>query len=408
MAGQVFSYKARTRRGQLLRGSMSDRSAEAVTRRLHAQGYTVLSVSSATQQKSLWEKLTEPRGRIPAANMALLCRQFEVMLASGMSVVESMRLVADLMKDVRLKNALLAANQSVLAGSTFGAALGEHDHVFPPLVVQMVSAGEATGSLHEVMERLAMHYEREAETQAKIKEALAYPMIVALAAVIAITVIVFFVLPTFVDLFASMQMELPPATRFVLSVSEFLIQWWWLLASVIVIGALALQRWLVTPRGNWAKDRLLLNAPLLGPTVRRAVSSRFCRSLSLLSKSGIPMVEALRIVEQLVMNAPVAQATNRVRRSVEHGSSLTAAMRKETVFPRMLVQMVQVGEESGSLDLTMDQLAEFCDREVAHNIRHLTTLIEPVVIVLMTGVVLLLALAVVIPMFQMSTSIPGA
>lgn len=404
---QPYSYKVRTRQGQVLQGMLHGKSKASVSQRLRAQGYTVLRVDPP-MGKTLWERLSQPRGRVPAKDMAMFCRQFAVMLSSGMSVIDSIRLVAELMKDVRLKHALEAARQDVLGGNSLGSAMAEQGHVFPPLVVQMVGAGETTGALHEVMERLAIYYEQEAEIRAKIKEALAYPTIVALVAVVAINVLVFFVLPTFVDVFKSMNMKLPPTTQFVLDASEFMLRWWWALCLALVAGTAALRHWVTSPQGRVVKDGLLITAPLLGSVVSKFVFSRFSRSLSLLVRSGVPVVEALGIVERLVVNVPVGQATARVRSAVERGSSLTNALEKESVFPRLLVQMVQVGEESGSIDLVMDQVADFYDREAGYAVKGLTTLIEPAIIVCMTGVVLFLSLAVVVPMFQMSTTIPGA
>lgn len=404
---QTYSYKVRTRRGQVLEGVLQDRSKTSVEKRLLAQGYTVLSVAEP-QGQSFLEWVRQPRGHVPAATMAVFCRQFAVMLSSGLSVIDSLRLVTDLMRDQRLKAALEAARVGVLSGSSMAAALSSHNRVFPPMVIQMVEAGEATGALHEVMERLALYYEREAEIRAKIKEALTYPTIVAVGAIIAISVIVFFVMPTFVDIFKSMDMQLPWTTQLLIDISEFLIRWWWLL-GLVLLGAIGLlRRWVSSPGGHRTKDLLLLKAPLLGPTITKFVFSRLSRALSLLVRSGVPMVEALGMAERMVVNVPVAQAIGRAKTAVERGSSLTSALSREPLFPRMFLQMVQVGEETGSMDITLDQLADFYDREAGYAVKSLTTLIEPIVIIGMTVVVLFLALAVVIPMFQMTTTVPGA
>lgn len=403
---QTFSYKVRTRRGQVLEGVLVDRSRAAVEKRLLAQGYSVLSIDSP-ERRSFLERLRQPRGHVPASTMAIFCRQFAIMLSSGLSVIDSLALVSELMRDQRLKRGLEAARESVLAGSSFAAALGARSEVFPPMVIQMVEAGEATGALNEVMERLAIYYERDAEIRAKVKEAMTYPTVVVFVAIFAIIVIVFFVLPTFVDVFRSMEMELPLITRVLIGVSEFFIRWWWLIAAGLLAGLSLLRRWLGSLEGSATKDRLLLRAPLLGPTVSKLVFSRLSRALSLLVRSGVPMVEALRMTQRLVMSVPVSQAVARATRLVEQGYSLTAALSKEPIFPRMFLQMVQVGEETGSIDVTLDHLADFYDREAGYAIKNLTTLIEPIVIIGLTMMVLFLALAVVIPMFQMTTTVPN-
>lgn len=406
MSQTLFEYKVRARNGQVLQGTIHGTSQASVTQRLQAQGYTVLSVSKP-QTQSLWQRLNEPRGKVPSATMALFSTQFAVMLSSGMSVVNALQIVGDLMKDPRLRNGLERVRQRVLSGSSLGAALAADSKVFPPMLVQTVEAGEVSGSLNEIMERLAAYYEREAETKAKVKEALTYPTIVAVVGVIAVIMLVFFVLPQFVTVFEGMNMELPLITQLVLDTVGFILQWWWviLLAFITAFGILA--QWIRSPKGHVFKDTFLMRMPVIGPAVSKFVFSRMCRSLSLLTRSGVPIVEGLRLTEKLVLNIPVANALARVRNAVERGVSISAAMAKESVIPRMLVQMVQVGEESGSMDTTLDHLADFYDREAAYAVKTLTTMIEPIMIVGMTVVVLILALAVVIPMFQMNTSVPG-
>lgn len=407
MPQTAFQYKVRARNGQIIQGEITGANQPSVIQRLQAQGYAVLSVEKP-KQKTWWDRLNEPRGRVPAATLAMFCRQFAVMLASGMSIIDAMRIVNELVKDDRLKQGLAAVRQEVISGNGLGLAMAAHPKTFPPMVVQMVEAGEISGALNEVMERLAIYYEREAETRAKIKEALTYPALVAAVSVVAVNILVFFVLPNFVQVFSSMNMQLPWMTQLVLDTSAFVLHWWWAIIAVVAAVVLAVSRWLLSPGGRLAMDVFLLRAPLIGPAASKFIFGRMSRSLGLLMRSGIPMVEALHIVEKLVLNIPVAHALARVRNAVERGASLTTAITKESVFPRMLVQMVQVGEESGAMDVTLDHLANFYDQEAGYAVKSLTTLIEPVVIVLMTGFVLFLALAVVVPMFQMSTTVPGA
>lgn len=407
MAQQSFSYKVKARNGQILQGSIIGESSASITQRLRNQGYQVLSVRKHTQ-KTLWERLNEPRGKVPASTLAIFCRQFAIMISSGMSVVDAMNLVSEQMRDARLKKGLQAARKEVLAGSGLGEAMATEPNAFPPMVVQMVEAGEAAGALYEMMERLAIYYEQEAETRAKVKEALMYPTLVSIVAVIAIFVLVFFVLPNFVNIFESMNMDLPWTTQFIITGSKFLIKWWWAIFGGFALLLVSLRQWVVSPKGHHAKDMFIISAPAIGPAASKMVFSRMGRSLSLLAKSGVPMVEALRITERLVMNVPVAEAISRTRAAVERGSSLTGAMSKEKIFPKAMVQMVAVGEETGSLDTTLNQLAEYYDREAGYSVKAMTTMLEPIIIVGLTGVVLFLAISVILPMFKMTTTVPGA
>ncbi len=407
MAQQTFAYKVRTRNGQVLKGSTLGDSASVIMQRLRNQGYTVLSVQRQAKT-SLWQRLNEPRGRVPANALAVFCRQWAVMLGSGMSVIDAMRLVSDQMRDVRLKKGLEVARQEVMAGSGLGAAMATQPKAFPQMVVQMVEAGEMAGALNEVMDRLAIYYERESETRAKVKEALMYPTVVSIVGMGAALVLVFFVLPNFVNIFKEMNIELPWTTQLIMNFSGFMQRWWWAVFGLLAAAFASFRRWLASSKGARLRDRFMLTAPIIGAPMGKMVFSRMGRALSLLARSGVPMVEALRITERIVINIPVAEALARTRAAVERGSSLTSAFTKEKVFPRTLVQMVAVGEETGNLDSTLSQLAEYYDREAGYAIKGLTTMLEPLIIVGMTGVVLFLALSVVMPMFKMATTVPGA
>lgn len=405
MAQQVYTYKVRTRNGQVIKGSTPGESTSAIAQRLRRQGYYVISVQRQNQ-KTLWQMLNEPRGRVSVNTLSLFCRQFAVMLSSGMSVLDSLRLVEDQVRDVRMKKGLEVARQDVLGGSSLSTAFAATPNAFPQMVVQMVEAGETAGALTEVMDRLAIYYEREADTRAKIKEALMYPTVVSIVGIGATLVLIFFVLPNFVTIFEQMNMELPLATKLIMAFSAFMLRWWWAVFGVIAAMVYTFRRWLLSPKGQRIRDMFILTAPVIGPPLSKLVFSRMGRSLSLLARSGVPMVEALRIVERIVLNVPVAEALARSRAAVERGSSLTAAFTKEKVLPRTLVQMVAVGEETGNLDSTLSQLAEYYDREANYAIKGLTTLLEPIIIVGLTGVVLFLAIAVVLPMFKMATTVP--
>ncbi len=400
MVAGTFEYRARDRSGRVVRGVMEADSPDAVVRRLRQDGLFVASVTRADRRgpsspgRSLWRRGPKP------GEMALLCRQLAMMSRAGLTLVESLRLLAQQTPGGRLKAALEAVRRDIAAGISVGRAFGRHPDMFSSLMVQMIEVGEMTGSLDEVLEQLGTYFQREHELRSKIREALAYPTVVAVVALGVIAVLLFFVLPTFVAFFDRSGMPLPLPTRILLGFQRFVADWWYLLGAAALAGWLGMRAYLRTPKGRLARDRLLLHAPLIGPVVVRSVMARLTRTVSLGLRSGVAMVDALEAAERVVGNEAVRQALAAVRAGVEQGSSLARAMGRQKVFPELLVQMVTIGEMSGSLEDMLRHLAVRYEADVESAVKVLVGYVEPAIIVILAGVVLLIVSSVMLPLFQ--------
>lgn len=395
-----FHYKVRDRSGRLVEGVMESESREVLAERLKLKGYYVTSISRDQSGQLLQREITVRR-RLPVKTLAVLCRQLSIMVGTGMLIVNCLQTLQSHMKDSQLKKALEEIRRDVLAGSSLAKSMARFPRVFPEMMVHLVEAGETAGSLHEILNQLATYYERQDEVRSNTKEALTYPSVVAVGTVTTIAILVLFVLPTFVDVFASLEIELPRPTKVILGLRDFAVNRWYVLLTATV-GIFAAGRWyLGTPTGKRMLDSLMLNLPVISGLTKRMLFARFTRTLSLLVRSGITMVEALRISERIVLNSVVAESISRAREAVERGTTVSAAFSNNKIFPAMVVDMLTVGEETGSLDRTLEQVADYYDNEVKHTVNRLTALIEPVIILVLAGIVLLIVGSVMMPLFEM-------
>ena len=275
----------------------------------------------------------------------------------------------------------------------------------PDVFIHLVEAGEVAGALPEVLDRLAVYYEREDELRKKISDALMYPTIVTVVAVTMVFVLLFFVLPMLVRNFTSFGVEPPALTQAVLNGRDWMVAHWYVVLGGILLAYILLRMYLQTPRGRRQKDALKLSLPAVGELQKMVVFSRFCRTLGLLLNSGISMVHSLSILERLIDNTVISEALGQARLGVERGHGISAPLSNHPVFPKMLVQMIAVGEETGNLEKVLTQLSDYYDREVNFAVASLTKLLEPAVMLVLAVVVLFILLSVYLPMMQMVTTV---
>jgi len=283
--------------------------------------------------------------------------------------------------------------------------LEKNRDVFPHVFIHLVEAGEVTGAMPEVLNRLADYYEREDELRKKISEALMYPGIIVSVSLVMVLILLFVVLPMLVRNFSGMGVEIPATTVAVLSGRDWMVKNWYIVLAIIAGIVFAFRAFVKTEKGRFIKDKFLLAIPALGELQKMVIFSRFCRTLSLLLTSGIAMIATLGILERLMDNVVVKQAIQGATRGVERGQGISAPLTEHKVFPTMLVQMVNVGEETGNLETVLVQLANYYDREVNFAVASFTKLLEPMVMVLLAGVVLFVLVSMYLPMMQMATSI---
>lgn len=398
-----FAYQARTRDGRSVRGVVEVETRELAVAQLRNQGYVVTALREAP--KAATTSLFEARGPIKPKFLAIFCRQFAIMIGTGLSLVNSLQILAEQVLEKRLSKALDSIRLDVASGSSFTKALEKHRGLFPNVFIHLVEAGEMAGALPEVLDRLAVYYEREDELRKKISDALMYPTIVTVVAVTMVFVLLFFVLPMLVRNFTSFGVEPPALTQAVLNGRDWMVAHWYVVLGGILLAYILLRMYLQTPRGRRQKDALKLSLPAVGELQKMVVFSRFCRTLGLLLNSGISMVHSLSILERLIDNTVISEALGQARLGVERGHGISAPLSNHPVFPKMLVQMIAVGEETGNLEKVLTQLSDYYDREVNFAVASLTKLLEPAVMLVLAVVVLFILLSVYLPMMQMVTTV---
>ena len=339
-------------------------------------------------------------GMLPSKQVALFARQFSMLLKAGVSVSGALDILRDQMDVKQTRKVIDDTYQEVLKGASLSGAMRSTKRL-PDLFVNMVEAGESGGFLDEVMERMATFYEKDNRLVEKVRNALIYPAVVILVTVVVVYILVTQVVPQFVSMFESMQVELPLSTRTLIAISDFINKWWVVIFAILIVGGIVLAKYLSTPRGKMKKDSILMATPILKNVVLKSVVARFTRTLSIMVKTGIPMLKAIELSSRVVNNKVVEKGLMVVADEISAGKSLSVPIQNMKLFPKMVVSLIKTGEETGSLDEMMDKCADFYDEEVANLSERLTTLLEPAIIIILALVVGGIVMSIIEPMFSM-------
>ena len=396
-----YAYAGRTRSGQVVEGFIEAESETAAASQLREEGYFITSLKVAKEPMALFKR----KAKLEAKHLALLCRQFAIMLGTGLSLVKTLELLEAQQENPPFAKVLQEIRLDVASGTAFTKSLEKHRDVFPHVFIHLVEAGEVSGTLPEVFDRLAIYYEREDELRKKIAEATMYPSIIVAVSGLMVIILLFVVLPMLVENFAGFGVETPAITLAVLNGRDWIVQHWYIVLGVVLATTFGLRTWVKTGPGRLARDTLLLSLPILGEMQKMMIFSRFARTLSLLLNSGIAMIPTLQILERLMDNVVIKKAVQEATLGVERGQGISAPLGEHKVFPVMLVQMVAVGEETGNLETVLVQLADYYDREVNFAVASFTKILEPVIMLVLAVVVLFILISVYLPMMQMVTSI---
>ncbi len=393
----LFVWEGVDRNNKPVRGETRGVSETVVSTNLRRQGIRISKI-----------KRQSFRGgrRITDKDIAFFTRQLATMLKAGVPLLQSFDIVARSHSNARFSRLLMDIKNKVETGSSLSQAFREHPVQFDALFCNLVGAGESSGMLDAVLDRLATYKEKILAIKGKIKSALFYPISVIVVAIIVMWVIMVFVIPSFKDVFRNFGAELPMATLIVIGISDFVVKWWWLIFLVIagtVIGVgMTYKR---SEAMRYTVDRLMLKLPILGAIVEKATIARWTRTLQTMFAAGVPLVESLDAVGGAAGNIVYAQATKRIQTEVSTGSSLTNAMSNTRLFPSMVLQMTQIGEESGSLDNMLGKVADFFEREVDDAVAALSSLLEPVIIVFLGVFIGGLVIAMYLPIFKLGAVI---
>jgi MSHA biogenesis protein MshG len=399
-----FAYKGRDARGQLVQGVLEGADSGAVATALFGNGVTPVDIAPTTAPRAetpttgRWQ-LRKPKVR--AIDLLLFSRQMYTLLKAGVPILRALGGLQESSTNPAFKQTLQGVRESLESGRDLSASLQRQGEAFSPFYVAMVYVGETTGRLEEIFLRLFHHLEFQEEMRTQVKSALRYPIFVIAVMAVALAIINLFVIPQFAKVYEGFGAKLPMITQWLIQFSQFWVDYWWLLLTIVVGSVLAFKAWVATDEGRYRWDRFKLRIPIAGPIVLKATLARFARSFALAIRSGVTAVHGLTLVSQVVDNRYMASRIERMREGVERGESVLRTAVNSGIFTPVALQMVLVGEESGSLDDMMDEVADMYTREVQYDLKTLGAQIEPVLIVLLGILVLIVALGVFLPIWDL-------
>jgi len=396
----AFNYRARDNTGKLVRGVIDALSQEEVAEKLRRMGYAPVTITKVFAGLKL-EQLEWKFRRIKTDDIVMFNVQLANMLNAGLSIISSLDTLQKQNENKRLSDVIGRVARSVQAGESFSQALTKHPRVFPNLLVSMVKAAEAGGDLGGVLNRYAEFAEVQADLQRKIKEALYYPVILIAATTGVIVFLATVLIPKFVEIFSRAEIRLPLPTIILYGMGTAIRQFWYVIILAGVGAVLGLKRYVRTETGKFRFDKVSLKLPILGPIVRKVCISRFARTLSTLVGSGVPILESLDIVSDVVNNQVLGRVIRQMRQSVEKGERLAESLKVSEEFPPDTVQMISVGEESGNLAGMLNKISDFYDRATGYSIKKLVASLEPILLLGMGTVVAFTMASMLLPMFNM-------
>lgn len=395
----TYSYRAMKDDGKKLEGMYEANSRDEVVEMITANGFYPLKVEEVTKGKKTEIRLNN---RVTTKDLAIFCRQLYTMLDAGVSITNSLNMLAMQLPSPRLRTILSEIEESVKKGEMLSVAMKRYKE-FPQLLISMIESGESTGNIDTMMLRMANHFEKETKTNNKVKSAMIYPICLAVVAVAAVMFILTFVMPTFAELFEENGADLPFITSAMIGASDFLKSYWFIIVAVIAIIVVAIKAYAETEDGKVRFSALALKFPIVANLNKKVIVARFTRTLATLLSAGISLVQALPIVSAVLGNKIAQQDLDRIRERVVRGDGLSAPIAESDIFPDMLASMVRIGEESGALDDILNKTADFYEEEVDQAITQTTELMQPIVIVIMGIVVGIMVMGIMLPMFDMYT-----
>ncbi len=400
----TFNYSVRDKAGKIVKGSLEGDNREAVSAKLRQMGYIILELDQQSQLAAMGQ--IKIGGGVKAKDVAIFARQFATMINAGLSLTKCLSILAGQTESEGLKVIIGQVAKDVEAGQSLSDSLAKHPKSFPPIFVNMVRAGETGGVLDEVLVRVADHFESELALKGKIKSAMTYPVAMGGLVLVILVAMMVFVVPVFQGMFESMGGELPFLTQLLVDASDFVAGIGGVITLVAsVAGFFAFRFWTNTESGRFIWDGAKLRMPVFGGMIRKIALAKFTRTFGTLVSAGVPILSALDIVADTAGNEVVSRAVKKTRAAIKEGETIAKPLSESKVFPSMLVQMIAVGEETGALDAMLNKIADFYDEEVSTAVDGLTSLIEPLMMASLGGIVGGMVVALYMPMFQIITLI---
>lgn len=401
----TYAYMALDPVGKTIKGKTDSESESLLLTKLHEQNLHVLSITEDKSRASAQTTAGTQGRKVKLANMVVFSRQFATMIDAGVAIVRCLDILEGQTKDPALKPVIAACKKDVKSGMSLTDAFSKHPNVFSRLYVNMVKAAETGGILDKILDRLAGFLEKEQEIRGKIKSAMIYPILVLVFAFIMVGALFLLVLPKFKEIFVSMNVEMPAATRLLFDVSTLAVKFWYVGLIAAVGGIIAFRWYAKSEAGAWQIDTLKLKVPVIGELVQKMAISRFSRTFSTLIHSGVPMMRSLEIVGETSGNRVIAHAIDSARSAIREGQKISVPLQQSGLFPGMVTHMIDIGEETGRLSDMLAKVSDFYDQEVENAVKALTSMIEPCLIVMMGGIVGFIAISIMAPIFKLISSV---
>lgn len=396
----LYDYIAKSMDGSIMRGKMEAASTEIVMEALREKNYYPVAIKAFNPYMNMD---FDAFNKISLKDIAIFCRQFSFIIGAGISILRAIEIVKEQTENKKFKQILNGVYEDVQKGTSFSEAMKQYKRDIPSMLINMIAVGEASGTLDKIMLRMAEYYDKEYKQRQKIKGALTYPIIVCVFALAVIIMLVTFVLPKFVDMIqnGNGDKELPLPTRIVLGLSNGLRNYW-LIIVLVIIGIIVIIKITKKNSENFGEsfDKFKITIPVFGKINKKIITARFARTFGTLMASGVPLIQSIEICASIVGNSVVENVLQFSKEEIKKGSNLGDSLESKGVFPQMLTQMIKIGEESGTLDSILEKTAEFYDGEVETATNQLTTLLEPLIIVVLAFIVGFIILSVILPIFQ--------
>lgn len=399
----AFGYEAINKEGKTTKGSIEADSAEAAKREIRQQGLTLLELK---EQSIFTKDLNIEIGGYPKPrDLSVFCRQFVSMTKAGVSILESLKMLSEQTENKKLKEATEGVRVNVEKGETLAKSLALYPKVFPSLMINMIAAGESSGSLDTAMERMAIQFEKSAKINAMVKKAMIYPVIVCIVAVAVVVVMLVKVIPSYAVMFDDLGTDLPALTIAVRSLSDFLLDTWYIQLPILIVAIIALKAFAGTDVGKHIFHKIQLKIPAINNMVVKKSSSQMARTMSTLLAAGVPLVEAVDIVSNTMENVYFKEALDECKNQIIIGQPLSRPLEDTKLFPPMVYHMVRIGEESGNTEEMLTKLADYYDEEVEMAVQSLMAAMEPMIILVLAGIVGIMIAACIGPMFKMYSAL---
>lgn len=399
----VYSYRARDMSGKVVSGQIQADDMNRAAELIRSRRMVILELAPGRTRKKefpLFKKKT-----IPLKEFAVFCRQMSTMTNAGVTIMSSISAIAAQAENPLLAEVLTDVGKELESGKTFSEACAKHKDFFPNIFISMVEAGEASGALDDVLGRMAEYFENQSEIREKVKSATTYPTFIGVAAVAVVIVLMTTVIPGFASMFAEGGQDLPGITVAMMAASNFMQKYFYIIVPALIVAAIAFKQWSATTKGRHTLQRLSIRLPKFGTIFRNSAIGRFCRSLSILVASGVPMIQALEIVARVVNNVEYSSAILHARKGVSEGMTLSQGLSNSPHFTPLVLHMLKVGEEAGALDDMLAKVADFYEAEVKYTVDRLSSIIEPIMILGLAVIVGIMLASVMLPMFDMGSMV---